>query len=324
MCVPHGVAQGFPDDRHGMVRWNTRVERSLEPHLRRAQGTRGDLIHRFHDARSKTCSIVLGPWPKESETFDLVAANRAAFGFPNGAQVHVRTWNRSYLQATNGGGSDVSAKGPWPRQWETFSLVLPYGEGAQLGYGSRFGLLTEQGYFMDAAGGASAVTAASRTLGPDRTFTFSFDLQAGSDTLQVLTGSAEAREDKTTSSVFSVLSAPGQGFTTARGGVVQVLFIGECRTDTQGAAVEARVMVDGKLAHPGAVVVCDDTRYSACSLLGLARRRGRLAHRGPGVASCRRRNRLRAQPNAHRARPHVTLAAGSARLARGTVRRGGT
>jgi hypothetical protein len=33
--------------------------------------------------------------------------------------MHLKTANGYYAQAINGGGGEVTAKGPWPREWET-------------------------------------------------------------------------------------------------------------------------------------------------------------------------------------------------------------
>lgn len=119
-------------------------------------------------------AVTVGDW----ETFDLVAADQASGGFPANARVHLRTTSRHYLQAVNGGGAEVTGGGPWPREWETFTLVLPPGV-PQLEDGTPFGLETYTGSFVSAVGQAPVVTATATRMGAAETFTNTADPDPG-------------------------------------------------------------------------------------------------------------------------------------------------
>jgi hypothetical protein len=69
--------------------------------------------------------LALGPWARQWETFDIVAADRDGRGLPDGALVNVRTSSGHYWHAGGGGGGKVLAAGIWPREWETFTLAVP-------------------------------------------------------------------------------------------------------------------------------------------------------------------------------------------------------
>lgn len=108
----------------------------------------------------------------EWETFELVAAQRTGENLPAGAKVNVRTESRHYLQAEGGGGGLVNASGPWPREWETFELVLPSGADPVLAYGHPFALRTYNGQFMGAdGGGGGKVSATATSVGTTERFT---------------------------------------------------------------------------------------------------------------------------------------------------------
>jgi hypothetical protein len=208
-----------------------------------------------------------GPHPLSWETFDVVAADRAARGFPSGCRVHVRTDSWHYLQAEGGGGGKVSAAGPWPREWETFTLEVP-GRRPWLRPGARFGLRAANGRYVAAeAGGGGAVTAATTSLAPAATFTATGATSLTHAPVRMLTGTA-AREDSTSATTFAELvPTPGQGFSTGRTATVTALFTAECRVSTAGAALEARVLVDGQVANPGSFVLTRETQHSTRSCL---------------------------------------------------------
>jgi hypothetical protein len=106
------------------------------------------------------------------ETFELVAAQRAGENFPAGAKVNVRTESRHYLQAEGGGAGLVNAGGPWPREWETFELILPSATDPVLAYGHPFALRAYDGHFMSAEGGGGGkVNAVATAAGAAERFT---------------------------------------------------------------------------------------------------------------------------------------------------------
>lgn len=133
-----------------------------------------------------------------SEKFELIAADPGSGGFPANAQVHLRTSSRHYLQAANGGGGEVSARGPWPREWETFTLTLPEGA-AQLDDGQPFGLMTATRRFVSAEPGAAVVQATATRRGDNETFVNSAAPVPGT----VISGSQGGVET-------SVTAVPGQ------------------------------------------------------------------------------------------------------------------
>jgi hypothetical protein len=207
-----------------------------------------------------------GPYPpQEGETFDVLAADRAARGFPDGAKVHIRTDSWHYLQAVNGGGSRVNATGPWPREWETFTLVVP-GSRPWLTNGTRFGLRAFNGEYVEAqSGGGGPVVATASTLTRAATFTASCEPQIRDVPVRSLTGSA-AREDTTTNTVFDELRpTPGQVFTTTQPCTITGLLVTEARVSTPGAVLEARIMVDDQVAHPGVAVLASQTSYETAT-----------------------------------------------------------
>lgn len=204
-----------------------------------------------------------GPWVREWETFDIVAADRAARGFTSGARVHVRSDSGHYLQAEGGGGGKVSAAGPWPREWETFTLVVP-GRRAWLRPGGSFALLAANGRYVEAeAGGGGSVVATGSTLGRAATFTASDRAEPPheSTTLDVC---AAVREDQTSATAFARL-VPGLGSlrTTAPCTMVAT-FVTEART-VAGARLEVRVTVDGKVMTPGPSVLTDSASFRTCT-----------------------------------------------------------
>jgi hypothetical protein len=208
-----------------------------------------------------------GPHPLSWETFDIVAADRASRGFPSGGRVHVRTDSWHYLQAESGGGGKVSAAGPWPREWETFTLEVP-GRRPWLRPGARFGLRSANGRYVAAEqGGGGAVTAVAASLTPAATFTATGAVSLANAPVRVVTGTA-AREDSTSATTFTELvPTPGQGFSTGRTATITALFTAECRVSTAGAALEARIVVDGQVAHPGTFVLTRETQHSVRSCL---------------------------------------------------------
>jgi hypothetical protein len=199
--------------------------------------------------------------------FDLVAADRAARDFPHGARVHLRTTSGHYLQAVNGGGTDVTFGGPWPRQWETFVLHLPEWEPPALAYGSQLALRTDAGFYVDATGGAHKASAPKQVVDRTNLFTFTTEAPAGQPTFEVRCGSTANREDTTTSTAFTRLVGPGQGFDLPVPSTLQVLLVGEVRTNQPGAAVEAHITIDGQVANPGVVRLADGTAYRTGTLL---------------------------------------------------------
>lgn len=103
------------------------------------------------------------------EAFDLVAADQGSRGFRASSRVHLRAPSGHYLQALNGGGGGVTAGGPWPREWETFTLALP-DDVARLEPGEEFGLMSWGRQFVSAVPGRVALEATA--LRRDRTETF--------------------------------------------------------------------------------------------------------------------------------------------------------
>lgn len=204
-----------------------------------------------------------GPWAREWETFDIVAADRASRGLGDGARVNVRTDSWHYLQAEGGGGGKVSAAGPWPREWETFTLVVPGRR--PLREGAKFGLKAANGRFVEAeTGGGGAVVATAATLTAAATFTATSHTEPGrlAEGFDVC---AAAREDVTSSTQFARL-VPGLGsrLTTYPTCTLSATFVGEART-TPGARLEVRVTVDGKVMNPGPCVLTDSPTYKTCT-----------------------------------------------------------
>lgn len=205
-----------------------------------------------------------GPWPLEWETFDIVAADRASAGLGDGARVNVRTDSWHYLQAEGGGGGKVSAAGPWPREWETFILVVP-GRRPWLRQGARFGLKAANGRFVEAeTGGGGAVVATAATLTAAATFTATNHTEPArlAESFDVC---AAAREDVTSSTQFARL-VPGLGsrLTTYPTCTLSATFVGEART-IAGARLEIRITVDGKVMNPGPCVLTDSATYKTCT-----------------------------------------------------------
>lgn len=206
-----------------------------------------------------------GPWPLQWETFDIVAANRSACGLPNGAAVNIRTDSWHYLQAEGGGGGKVSAAGPWPREWETFALIVP-GRRPWLRPGSAFGLRAANGRYVEAEkGGGGALLATATSLTPAATFTASTVAEpkyhAEGTHVAAATG-----EVVTSNTAFGFLT-PGIGsrLTTYPGSTMSVVFTAEARTGAAGARLEVRVVVDGRVMNPGASVLTDSTSYRTCA-----------------------------------------------------------
>jgi hypothetical protein len=205
-----------------------------------------------------------GPWALEWETFDILAADRSSRGLGDGARVNVRTDSGHYLQAEGGGGGKVSAAGPWPREWETFTLVIP-GRRPWLRQGAKFGLKTANGKFVEAEkGGGGAVVATSATLTPGATFTAA-DVPEPGHRAEGLDVCAAAREDATSSTQFTRL-VPGVGsrMTALPTCTLAATFVTEART-APGARLEVRVTVDGKAMNPGPCVLTDSPSYKTCA-----------------------------------------------------------
>jgi hypothetical protein len=249
------VADFEPEPR-GFVRWLALRSTSGRSFLRAERGGGGELS-------------TTGPSVGQDEAFDLVAADRDARDFGDGARVHLRTSNGYFVQAVNGGGTDVTAVGPWPREWETFTLTLAVGEPAHLAYGSRFGLRTDRGFYVRAVGPTSKVQAPRTQMGPEETFVFSRDLEAGQDTFVLLTGSVAGREDRTSSTSYAPLVGPGRQFELYRQrATIQVLFVVDLRSGTSGSAVDVRFVVDGQEAKPGALRVSPSTMWAPVTFTG--------------------------------------------------------
>jgi hypothetical protein len=246
-------ARSHPEPPHGVL--TTAIRTVSGVHFLQAQNGGGsDLSAR-------------GPWPREWETFDIVAADRSSLGFPDGAKVHVRTESWHYLQAAGGGGSKVNAAGPWPREWETFTLVVP-GRRPWLAPGRRFGLRSANGRFVEVEqGGGGAVLATGTALTAAATFTATDATVQPNSPARMLTGTA-AREDSTVGTSFAELvPTPGQVFSTTQTCTLTCLLVTEARVSTAGAALEVRMMVDGKIANPGAAVLTTNTDYRTATHL---------------------------------------------------------
>lgn len=204
-----------------------------------------------------------GSWSAAWETFDIVAADRAARGFPDGARVNIRTDSWHYLQAQNGGGGQVTAAGPWPREWETFRLVVP-GRRPWLRPGGTFGLRAPKGQYVEAPEDpVGAVTATATTPSPRGLFTAA-TVPAYKSPMHQYVGTA-TDEETTSSTAFARLRGPGHSIPTARTGTFLAQLVAEARTDSPGASLEVRVLVDGEVAHPGPAVLTGDTAYAGCS-----------------------------------------------------------
>ncbi|HET7534181.1 MAG TPA: hypothetical protein VFJ83_13605 [Nocardioidaceae bacterium] len=202
-----------------------------------------------------------GPWPLQWETFDIVAADRASRGLPDGARVQVRTDSGHYLQAEGGGGGKVSAAGPWPREWETFTLVVP-GRRPWLREGAAFGLRAANGKFVEAErGGGGALLATAASMTPAATFTATTLAEPGSHAEGTHVCAATG-EQATSNTVFARVS-PGLGsrLTTYPSSTMSATFVAEARTGAAGARLEVRMVVDGRVMHPGPVVLTDSTSY---------------------------------------------------------------
>jgi hypothetical protein len=84
----------------------------------------------------------------------------------------------------------------------------------------------------------------------------------------MLTGTA-AREDKTTSTVFmELVPAPSEVFTIQQKSTITALFVAECRVSASTQRLEARIMVDDKIADPGSVVLTTTNKYETRCHLG--------------------------------------------------------
>jgi hypothetical protein len=78
---------------------------------------------------------------------------------------------------------------------------------------------------------------------------------------QMLTGTAE-REDSTRSSEFTeLIPTPGMEIRTSRTSTISALFVAECKVSTAGRRLEARITIDGEVAHPGVAVLTTQSSY---------------------------------------------------------------
>lgn len=264
VCAEGGGGGILAANRDVMGPWETFVA-VLHPEPADAVLTTGiRTISKVHflqaDSGGGAALSARGPWAREWETFDLVAADRGARGFVTGARVNVRTDSGHYLQAEGGGGGKVSAAGPWPREWETFTLVV-IGRRPWLRPGGSFALRAANGRYVEAeAGGGGAVVATATTLTAAATFTATDRVEPPHQS-QTLDVAAAAREDQTTSTAFTRL-VPGLGsLRTTAPGVMVATFVSEART-APGARLEVRVTVDGAVMNPGPCVLTDSTTYA--------------------------------------------------------------
>ncbi len=63
-------------------------------------------------------------------------------------QLHIRTFDKSYLQAQNGGGGVIDATGPWPREFETFTLFSVDNNVTAIHNGDKVRLRSHDGHFV--------------------------------------------------------------------------------------------------------------------------------------------------------------------------------
>ncbi|MFK5635983.1 fascin domain-containing protein [Ornithinimicrobium sp. LYQ103] len=204
-----------------------------------------------------------GPLASEWETFDIVAADRAARGFPDGARVNIRTDSWHYLQAQSGGGGQVTAGGPWPREWETFRLVVP-GRRPWLRPDGTFGLRAHNGQYVEAQEDPDLLVTATATAQSELgMFTASTAPTYKSPMNQYVLAVTE--EDTTASATFARMRQVGHSVPTARTGTFLVHLVAEARVGTPGSSLEIQILVDGQVAYPGPAVLASSTTYAGCS-----------------------------------------------------------
>jgi hypothetical protein len=212
--------------------------------------------------------LVQGASPSDADTFDIVAADRAARGFPDGARVHIRTDSRHYLQARNGGGGQVTADGRWPRQWETFGLVVP-GHRPWLRPDGTFGLRAHNGqyveahYFSDIAVIATATVPSESEVYTSGVFTAS-SAPIYQSPMNQYTGIA-TEEQTTSSPTFTPMPVGTHFVPTAQTGYFIVQLVAEARVGTPGGQLEVLIRVGTQVARPGPAVLASSTTYSGCS-----------------------------------------------------------
>ncbi|MGS0684883.1 M6 family metalloprotease domain-containing protein [Nakamurella sp. GG22] len=203
------------------------------------------------------------PSPVDWATFDILAADRASRGLRDGARVNVRTECGHYLQAEGGGGGKVTAAGIWPREWETFTLVVP-GKRLWLRPNGPFGLRTAKGNYVEADhGGGGIVLATATTLTPAATFTATNQAEPTNAAVNG-TATAGTAETATNSTQFIRLAGGVGSFrTTYPATLIKALLVTEARVGTPGARLEVRIVVDGQPMQPGVAVLTDSTTYSS-------------------------------------------------------------
>jgi hypothetical protein len=122
-----------------------------------------------------------GPWPKLWETFWIVPVGKnQPAKLVHGMKVTIQTPSGCFLQAENGGGGKVNCRGPWGKEWETFTIHIPSDkQGSDITTGSTFGLVSHNGKFVKAVnGGGNEVTADGVTFDDDAAFTVEFPEQS--------------------------------------------------------------------------------------------------------------------------------------------------
>lgn len=127
-------------------------------------------------------------------------------------QVHIRTYNQSYVQAENGGGGAVVCSGPWPREYETFT-ILPLDESAtMIRHGAKVRLGTWKRNLIKLTEDGSLTAGLGFSLPrPDDRGTVSVSSPFGSSLSSHFGSYPEAREDVAFADIFTIVMAPGQG-----------------------------------------------------------------------------------------------------------------
>lgn len=106
-----------------------------------------------------------GPWPQTWETFWIIPVDSPSSRYlSHGMRVWIRSESGHYVQAENGGGGLVNCRGPWGKEWETFTVVAPPDKiGIAITTGSVFGLKSHSGHFLCAEDGGGREIVANRT-----------------------------------------------------------------------------------------------------------------------------------------------------------------
>ncbi|MGA8046944.1 MAG: hypothetical protein WCA30_11840 [Dermatophilaceae bacterium] len=206
---------------------------------------------------------VQGALLSDRETFDILAADRAARGFPDGGRVNIRTDSCHYLHAQNGGEEQVTADGVGPGPWETFRLVVP-GRRPWLRPNGTFGLRVHNGQYVEARHDNDIAVIATATAQSESGIFTASSAPVYRAPMNQYIGTA-LEEETTSSPTFVAMRNPGQLVPTARTGTFLIHLVTEARVGTPGSRLEVQIRVGTQVANPGPAVLASSTTYSGCS-----------------------------------------------------------